>query len=160
MDFEFIERVVKLVEKAEIGELELESEDGLRVVVKKNPPEQPAPPANQPVYYTSAPMPSPSQAPATPPASGGGEPSPPPEDDVELIKAPMVGTFYRAPAPDAPPYVEVRDVVQKDTVVCILEAMKVMNEIKSGVTGIITEMLVENGQPVEYGQALFKVKKQ
>jgi acetyl-CoA carboxylase biotin carboxyl carrier protein len=71
------------------------------------------------------------------------------------IKSPMVGTFYRAPAPDAPPYVDVGDEVKEDTVLCIVEAMKLMNEIKAEIRGKIVEILVENGQPVEYGQPLF-----
>lgn len=71
----------------------------------------------------------------------------------------MVGTFYRSPAPDAPPFVEEGNVVQKSHVVCILEAMKVMNEIKAGVAGTVVSILVENGQAVEFGQPLFKIKK-
>ncbi|RKZ21574.1 pyruvate carboxylase subunit B, partial [bacterium] len=74
------------------------------------------------------------------------------------IKAPMVGTFYRAPAPDAPPYVEVGDVVKRGQVVCIIEAMKLMNEIESDVDGRIVEILVKNEEPVEYGQELFLVE--
>jgi acetyl-CoA carboxylase biotin carboxyl carrier protein len=74
------------------------------------------------------------------------------------IKSPMVGTFYRAPAPDAPPYVDVGDEVKEDTVLCIVEAMKLMNEIKAEIRGRIVEILVENGQPVEYGQPLFSVE--
>jgi len=74
------------------------------------------------------------------------------------IKAPMVGTFYRAPAPNAPPFVETGSMVAKDQVVCIIEAMKLMNEIKSEVKGKIAEILVENGEPVEFGQVLFLVE--
>jgi acetyl-CoA carboxylase biotin carboxyl carrier protein len=74
------------------------------------------------------------------------------------IKSPMVGTFYRAPAPDAPPYVDVGDEVKEETVLCIVEAMKLMNEIKAELRGKILEILVENGQPVEYGQPLFLVE--
>ena len=78
---------------------------------------------------------------------------------IEIIKSPMVGTFYRSPSPDSPPFVDVGSAVQNNTVVCILEAMKVMNEIKAGISGTVMEILVENGQPVEFGQALFKIKK-
>ncbi len=159
MEFEFIERVVRLVEEAEISELEIESKDGLRLVVKKHstapPSASPAPAL--PAFYPPYP-PSPYPAPAGPVET----PSPkPPESDetVEIIKSPMVGTFYRAPAPDAPPFVQVGDVVQSNTVVCILEAMKVMNEIKAGTSGTVQEVLVENGQPIEFGQPLFKIKK-
>jgi acetyl-CoA carboxylase biotin carboxyl carrier protein len=97
------------------------------------------------------------QAPATP--QPAAEPAAAVEDDSTLvIKAPMVGTFYRAPSPDSPSFIEVGQQVKDDTVVCILEAMKVMNEIKAGLSGTVTEILVENGQPVEFGQALMKVK--
>jgi len=75
-----------------------------------------------------------------------------------LIKSPMVGTFYRSQSPEAKPFVEDGTPVTPETVVCIIEAMKVMNEIQSEVKGVIKEMLVENGKPVEYGQPLFKVK--
>ncbi len=79
------------------------------------------------------------------------------EGAQKKIPAPMVGTFYRAPSPDSPPYVEVGDVVTKDTVLCLVEAMKVMNEIKTECEGTITEVLVENGKAVEFGQAMFVV---
>jgi acetyl-CoA carboxylase biotin carboxyl carrier protein len=74
------------------------------------------------------------------------------------IKSPMVGTFYRSPSPDSAPYVEIGTEVNADAVVCIIEAMKVMNEIKSEVRGVVTQVLIENGKPVEYGQPLFKVR--
>ena len=78
-------------------------------------------------------------------------------DGTKFIKSPMVGTFYRAPSPESPPFVEVEHRLQEDTVVCIIEAMKVMNEIQAETTGIVAEALVENGSTVEYGQPLFKV---
>lgn len=95
---------------------------------------------------SAAPAAAESKAPAVAPDSG------------RRIKSPMVGTFYRSSAPDADPYVEVGGKVSKDTVVCIIEAMKVMNEIKAGVSGTIREVLVENGQPVEFDQPLFVVE--
>lgn len=82
-----------------------------------------------------------------------------PLSDVVEIKSPMVGTFYRSPAPDAPAYVQVGQEVNEETVVCIIEAMKVMNEIKAEVKGTIVEMLVENAKPVEFNTPLFRVKK-
>lgn len=81
-----------------------------------------------------------------------------PEPSLREIKAPMVGTFYVAPSPDAPPFVTPGQVVTPDTVVCIIEAMKVMNEIKAEVSGTIVEVCVENGKPVQFGQALFRIK--
>ena len=161
MDFEFIEKVVRLVEKADIAELEIESEEGISVVVKKYPSGSgvsASPMMYPPMMYPGMPMPSPTgQAAST--AANGPETAPKEDASIAVIKAPMVGTFYRAPAPDAPSFVEIGQTVKEDTVVCILEAMKVMNEIKSGVSGVVTEILIENGQAVEYNQAMIKVKK-
>jgi len=78
--------------------------------------------------------------------------------DAVVIRSPIVGTFYRAPSPDSPPYVEIGDIVKKGQTLCIIEAMKIMNEIESEVNGEILDILVENGEPVEYGQPLFLVK--
>jgi acetyl-CoA carboxylase biotin carboxyl carrier protein len=80
------------------------------------------------------------------------------EPGISYIKAPMVGTFYRAPSPESPPFVEVNAKVTETSVVCIIEAMKIMNEIQAEAKGTVVEILVENGQPVEYGQRLFKIK--
>lgn len=84
--------------------------------------------------------------------------SEPPKKNIVYIRSPMVGTFYRAPAPDKPPYVQVGDIVQNGQVVCIIEAMKLFNEIQSEVSGKIVRILVENAQPVEYDQPLFEVE--
>lgn len=99
---------------------------------------------------------------AVSPAQLGGQPAPPaapaPVDDSAIyIESPMVGTFYVAPAPDAPPFIEIGDPVKKGKTVCIVEAMKLMNEIEAEVDGIVAERLVENGQGVEFGQRLFKI---
>jgi acetyl-CoA carboxylase biotin carboxyl carrier protein len=80
------------------------------------------------------------------------------EKNIHIVKSPIVGTFYRAPAPGAKPFVEVGSRVKKGDVLCIIEAMKIMNEVKSDVDGFVEEILVENGQPVEYGQPLFKIR--
>jgi acetyl-CoA carboxylase biotin carboxyl carrier protein len=81
-----------------------------------------------------------------------------PASDLKEIKSPMVGTFYRSPSPESPSYVEIGQAVTEDTVVCIIEAMKVMNEIKAETKGVIAEVMVENGKPVEFGKPLFRVK--
>ncbi len=91
-------------------------------------------------------------------AAGATAAAPAPEADIHIIKAPMVGTLYRAPSPDSEPFAEVGMQVGDESTVCIIEAMKVMNEIHAEVSGTIVEVLVENGHPVEYGQPLFKVK--
>ncbi len=105
------------------------------------------------VTYAPAPMAIAGAAPAAVAAT----PPPPATNEVE-IKSPMIGTFYRAPSPESAPYVEVGTEVNPDTVVCIIEAMKVMNEIKAEAKGVITQVMVENAKPVEFGQPLFKIR--
>ncbi len=100
------------------------------------------------MVYAPAPLALPAAAPAAP-APAAVEPE---------IKSPMIGTFYRSPSPESGSYVEVGSEVNPDTVVCIIEAMKVMNEIKAEVKGVITQVLVENAKPVEFGQPLFKIR--
>ena len=108
-------------------------------------------------------LPAPGAGPAISPAgrwvpAAAGTVPPPEEAHLLAIESPMVGTFYRSPAPDVDPYVRVGDRVTAETVVCIVEAMKVMNEIKAEVAGTIEKILVENGNPVEFGQPMFMVK--
>lgn len=136
------------MKRSEISEFEIEEKDFKLRLSRKNEetqiiqaaPVAPAPVAPSPVASTEA------ETPAV-------------EDpDISVIKSPMVGTFYRAPSPENPPFAKVGGKVAADSVVCIIEAMKVMNEIHAEMTGTITEILVENGDAVEYGQPLFKVK--
>jgi len=96
-----------------------------------------------------------SNVPVSSPSSSA---SPPPATEFKEIKSPMVGTFYRSPSPETPPYIEIGQSVTEETVVCIIEAMKVMNEIKAEMRGVITDVLLENAKPVEFGKPLFKVK--
>ncbi len=158
MDLRELKRIIRLVEDSAIEELEVEQE-GVRIRVRKGSGitqtilADRALPAPQYLYDPQR---------ATPGMTAGGASEPtgePPEVDpsTTAIKSPMVGTFYRAPSPDSPPFVQVGSLVQPDTVVCILEAMKVMNEIKAGVHGKISEILVENSTPVEFGQPMFYV---
>jgi acetyl-CoA carboxylase biotin carboxyl carrier protein len=112
--------------------------------------------ASQPVVSFSEPAALPS-APAAAPAASAAAPKPAAAGGIE-IKSPMVGTFYSAPSPDAPPFVSVGQEVTPDTVVCIIEAMKVMNEVKAEVAGTVTEICAENGKSVQFGQAMFRLK--
>ena len=100
----------------------------------------------------------PSKAAATGTETALSAPKPVESVPMKEIVSPMVGTFYRAASPDAPPFVDVGKAVTADTVVCIIEAMKVMNEIKAEVTGVVAEVIAENGKPVQFGQALFRVR--
>ena len=131
-------------------------QDGLKIRIKRGPEG-----FQQTVTLPPSAPPSPvgCSVPGQAPAAAAVAPAAAPvATDTKHIVSPMVGTFYRAPAPDAPPYVEVGQEVDPETVVCIIEAMKVMNEIKAEVKGVITEILAENAKPVEFGQKLFAVR--
>ena len=151
------------MKRSELSEFALE-EEGLKIKIRRGqnghqivtagPIGAPHPVMAEAPQPLSAPAGSP--APASPaPASGRDE-----EAGVIFIKSPMVGTFYRSASPESKPFADVDTRVVDNTVVCIIEAMKIMNEIQAEVKGVIAEVLVENGQPVEYGQRLFKLKKE
>ncbi len=151
MDVRELKKIVALMNENDLIEVEIE-EEGKRLRIKKRG-------SGEPVAHVVAAVPSmlaPGAAPgATPEAdtekTAGGE-------SYHTITAPMVGTFYTAPAPDQDPYVEVGNRVNAESVVCILEAMKVMNEIKADCSGEIIKLCVKNGEAVEYGQELFRVR--
>ena len=155
-----IKELIELVDKTSVHELELENE-GSRLCIRKPGKSEVVhvqPVAESAVVQSVGAM---SISPAAGiPASGEQSPAQPAEQDPNLhtIVSPMVGTFYRASSPDANPYVNIGDRVGEKTVVCIIEAMKLMNELEAEVKGQITDVLVENGQLVEYGQPLFLVK--
>ena len=142
------------MKRSEISEFEIEEEGFKLRLTRKNGETQIVQAAPVAAAQT-VPAASPAEPAAAPP-----EPAKPPVDepDVFVIKSPMVGTFYRASSPESPPFTKIGEKVTTDSVVCIIEAMKVMNEIHAEATGTITEVLVENGDAVEYGQPLFKVK--
>lgn len=148
MDLKIIKQVVDLMKRSELSEFEFE-EEGFKLRLSRKNGEPAAP------VYQAAP-PAPAAAPA--PEAAAAPAAPAEEKGVTTIKSPMVGTFYRAASPESPPFVDAGAKVGADTVVCIIEAMKVMNEIQAEIGGTIVEALVENGEAVEYGQPLFKVK--
>lgn len=169
MDLEWIRRLLELVDESDVDTLEIRR-FGTHVRISKSPPV-----AEGGSVVRTAPPGGASAAPAA--GGGGGAPAPPakagpaPEaeqegsedegsggEDLFEVHSPMVGTFYRSPAPDAPPYVEVGDRVGKGQTLCILEAMKLMNELESEVAGVVREISVENSEPVEYGQVLFRIE--
>lgn len=156
MDLKDIKAIIDLMRKNSISEFELERE-GFKIRLKRGAAGVGAAVYEEPVLTLPA-VGLPASLPAGVPAAAHppiASPAAPPELE---IKSPMIGTFYRAPSPDAGAYVEVGAEVGPDTVVCIIEAMKVMNEIKAEVKGVITRVLVENTKPVEFGQPLFKVR--
>ncbi len=157
-DLREIRKLIDLLVEREIGEFEMEK-DGLRIRIKRG--EAPslgvstAPAASSPVFAPPAPPAGPAAAaPSRAGASEGAEAV----EGLHIVKSPIVGTFYASAAPNAPPFVKLGDVVQVGQVLCIIEAMKLMNEIESDVAGEVVRIYVENGQPVEYGQSLFAIK--
>lgn len=148
MDFNLIKKYVKLFEESNISELEIE-QDNARIKISKK-----VETAVQ-VHNVAAPVHAPVVAVPKSEASQSKEEK---NTKIKEIKSPIVGTFYRAPGPDADPYVKVGDMVSSGSVLCIIEAMKLMNEIESDITGKIVKILVENGKPVEYNQPLMLIE--
>ncbi len=154
-----IRRLVKIVEESNISELEI-SRWGKTIKISKFPQNSNMLANSAIEHISSAPAPQTAQQPVDSHKKEKPVEHKPEADskDSIVIKAPMVGTLYRAPAPDASPYIDVNQTFKKGQVLCIIEAMKLMNEIESEYNGLIIEILVEDGQPVEYNQPLFRVK--
>lgn len=153
LDIEQIEKLVEIMKDSDLSSMEIEEETfRIRLAREKEIVTVHGGAAHAPAAPAAAP---PARESSSTGDSTGAEPE---EKGIVYVKSPMVGTFYRSPSPESPPFVEEGGKVKADTVVCIIEAMKVMNEIQSEVSGKIVEILVENGEPVEYGQALMKVK--
>ena len=157
---ELKELIEFLIEK-DISEFELERGD-VKVRIKRGADAQPIP-VIAPVAAVPAIAPIPASAPPAPAATQPSAPAVPEapkaeEEELHLVKSPIVGTFYEAPGPGAPPFVKSGDNVQTGQVLCIIEAMKLMNEIESDMTGEIVKVLAVNGKPVEYGQPLFSIR--
>ncbi|HXB59437.1 MAG TPA: acetyl-CoA carboxylase biotin carboxyl carrier protein [Candidatus Acidoferrales bacterium] len=153
MDLKDIKAIIDLMKKNSITEFELERQDS-KIRLKRGL-NGGSPSAEEPISAIPMSLAAPQVAPT--PAISVVIPSPAATGEIE-IKSPMIGTFYRAPSPEAGSYAEVGSEVGPESVVCIIEAMKVMNEIKAEVKGVITQILVENAKPVEFGQPLFKVR--
>ena len=155
MDIKEIKAVIDLMRKNSLTEFEYEK-DGTKIRIQRGPDGKPQ------VFTTSpglAPAPALVPIPLAVPTATAPSPAPAPApESLPSINSPMVGTFYASPAPDAPSYVSVGTVVTPESVVCIIEAMKVMNEIKAEMSGTITEILVESGKPVEFGKPLFRIR--
>lgn len=156
MDLERLRELIRIFETSGLSELELIEEDGRRICLKK--------PSAQQAAHAPIPLLAPHHvAPVAPAAASHAPhaaepPSEPEEEFVHTIDSPMVGTFYTAPSPGDPPFVRVGDTVEENQTVCIVEAMKLMNEVTAKEPVIIERILVENGEPVEFGQPLFAVR--
>lgn len=158
MDIRKVKKLIELLEESGIGEIEIkEGEESVRISrgvsgTPAAPSYAPAPPP--PVMAPAAPAPA--AAPASAPAAADPEPSAP-ATSGHIVKSPMVGTFYRSPSPSSPSFVEVGKTVKEGDVLCIVEAMKMMNQIEADKSGTIEAVMVENGEPVEFDQPLFSI---
>ncbi|HXM83112.1 MAG TPA: acetyl-CoA carboxylase biotin carboxyl carrier protein [Burkholderiales bacterium] len=152
MDLRKLKKLIDLVQESGIAELEItEGEEKVKIVKGGAASITPASAAALGLATAAPPAePRPAPAPAAPPVA-----EPEPGQEGHVVKAPMVGTFYRSPSPDAKPFVEVGQAIKEGQTICIIEAMKLMNEIEADASGVVKAVLVENGQPVEYGQPLF-----
>ena len=156
MDLKQIHELIKIINKSNIGEISIEDKDG-KVTIKQKEEPVVTVAATVPQVYTTAPQ---QALPSTPPPATIASPAPaaPKADNLITIKSPMIGTFYRRPSPDKPILAEIGTEITPGKVVCIIEAMKLFNEIESEISGTIVKVLVDDASPVEYDQPLFLVE--
>lgn len=166
IDLRYVKKLIEMIDESTVDSIEITSDKGLKIRISKSPNQRGA-------VQVAAPIPMPAIVPATPARSspaqgvpalgdadaGGGSSATAeaPKSSALEVKSPMVGTFYKSPEPGTKAYVSVGDRVSKGQIVCIIEAMKIMNEIESEFAGVVKEILVQDAQPVEYGQVLFKI---
>jgi acetyl-CoA carboxylase biotin carboxyl carrier protein len=162
IDLRYVKKLVELLDGSTVDSIEIASDKGMKIRISKTPQQrgtvQVAPPMPMPAM-----LPAPPVVPRSTPADGvpatpeAAPPPEPPKANLLEVKSPMVGTFYRAPEPGAPTYVSEGARIEKGQILCIIEAMKIMNEIESEYAGVIREIVVDDAHPVEYGQVLFRV---
>jgi len=154
IDLRYVKKLIEMIDDSSVDSIEISTEKGVKIRIAKNP-------GGRAGMAIGAPMPM--MAAAPPVAEPARTAAPSPESASRgaaqglEVKSPMVGTYYGAPEPGAKPYVSVGDRVQKGQTLCIIEAMKIMNEIESEYTGVVKDVLIKDAQPVEYGQALFRI---
>ena len=165
IDLRYVKKLIEMIDDSTVDSIEITSDKGMKIRISKSPQQRGA-------VQVAAPMPIPAMVPAAAPVArntpaqgvpamndeGSAAPAAEPAKSTALeVKSPMVGTFYKSPEPGAKAYVAVGDRVSKGQILCIIEAMKIMNEIESEYSGVVREVLVQNAQPVEYGQVLFRI---
>jgi acetyl-CoA carboxylase biotin carboxyl carrier protein len=154
---EDVREILRIIDESDLDELRIES-DGFSLHVRRGAATAAAPPTAPPPAAPPAPPPEPAAPPAPEDVAPPEKPEPPAADGLVEITSPMLGTFYRAEAPGASPFVEPGSQVEPDTIVCIIEVMKMMNSVPAGVAGQVVEVCSENAELVEYGQTLFRVQ--
>jgi acetyl-CoA carboxylase biotin carboxyl carrier protein len=161
MNLKELKELIEFLEEKNIAEFELERGD-VKVRIKRAGEHTVVHAAGEPRFYAVPAAPVPAAEVAAVPVAAASTPSappaPPPQEELHAVKSPIVGTFYEAPSPGAPPFVKVGDTVEVGQVLCIVEAMKLLNEIESDEAGEIVKKLASNGQPIEYGQELFAIR--
>jgi acetyl-CoA carboxylase biotin carboxyl carrier protein len=161
IDLRYVKKLIEMIDESSVDSIEISSEKGVTIRIAKNPVERGAAQSAAPVVPTVLPptfldsrITPAGGTPATAAETGTGDSA---GAGMLEVKSPMVGTYYGAPEPGAKPYVSVGDQVRKGKTLCIIEAMKIMNEIESEFTGVVKEILAQDAQPVEYGQVLFRI---
>ena len=158
IDLRYVKKLLEMLDESAVDSLEISSEKGMRIRLSKSSPARALMPmAAAPAAPLALAAPAPA-APAAAPAPAPAAPVEPAKSNAIEVKSPMVGTFYGAPEPGAAPYVAVGQTVKQGQVLCIIEAMKIMNEIESEVSGTVVEVCAADAHPVEYGQVLFRVR--
>lgn len=157
-DLRYVKKLVEMLDESSVDSIEISSDKGMKIRISKTPQQRgavqmAAPVALPPIIQQAAPVPSAGDA-------GHAAPAPraePPKSKFLEVKSPMVGTYYSAPEPGAKPYLAIGDRISKGQIVCIIEAMKIMNEIESEFDGVVKDILAQNAHPVEYGQVLLRI---
>ncbi len=154
IDLRYVKKLVDMLDESSVDSIEIFSEKGMKIRISKTPQQrgaiQVAAPAAMPALAPSAP-------PAPPSAAAAAAKAEAPKSSLLEVKSPMVGTYYGSPEPGSKPYLAVGDRINKGQILCIIEAMKIMNEIESEFDGVVKEILAQNAHPVEYGQVLFRI---
>jgi acetyl-CoA carboxylase biotin carboxyl carrier protein len=157
IDLRYVKKLIDMIDESSVDSIEITSDKGMKIRISKSPQHrgtvQVAAPVAMPMPAAPAPRLSPGEG--VPAVADDGAAAA--KESLLEIKSPMVGTFYNAPEPGAKPYVSAGERVKNGQIVCIIEAMKIMNEIESEFSGVVREVLVQNAQPVEYGQVLFRI---
>ena len=158
IDLRYVKKLIEMVDESTVDSLEITSDKGIKIRISKSPSGRGMQVAPQQVMAPMVAAPAPARPTPADGVAAVDEPAKAPAKNAGTdVKSPMVGTFYGAPEPGAKPYVSVGSRVSKGQILCIIEAMKIMNEIESEVAGVVTEVLAQDATPVEYGQALFRI---
>ncbi|MEO6445650.1 MAG: acetyl-CoA carboxylase biotin carboxyl carrier protein [Gemmatimonadaceae bacterium] len=162
IDLRYVKKLIEMIDGSSVDSVEISSDKGMKIRISKSPHQRgtvqiPTSMAMQPMMAAPAARPTPSESMAAIPESESAPRAEPPKSNLLEVKSPMVGTYYSAPEPGAKQYVSVGQRIEKGQILCIIEAMKIMNEIESEFAGVAKEVVVSDGHPVEYGQVLIRI---